>query len=123
LGEMPDVNVARQYLKEFPEGPFARDAAILLGDFYSDLFKVIRDLQQKQPRDYKYDCFEKYLEKTALETQAARTRQLSMSYYAQALAHAPAGWAETIDVRHRWSVIQGGDPRSIDALGWHFCAD
>jgi hypothetical protein len=52
LGEMPDVKVARRYLKEFPEGPFARAAAIILGDFYSDPYKVIRNLQQKQPLDH-----------------------------------------------------------------------
>jgi len=52
LGEMPDVKVARQYLKEFPEGPFARAAVIILGDFYGDPYKVIRNLQQKQPLDH-----------------------------------------------------------------------
>ncbi len=57
------------------------------------------------------------------DAQAERARRLSVSYYAQALAHAPAAWKETIDVKHRRSVMQGGDPKLIDALGWHFCAD
>ncbi len=123
LGEIPNVHVALQYLKEFPEGPFAREVAIILGDFYCDLFKVITRLQEKQPSDYKYDCFGRYVKSTDLGAQAARARRLSVSYYAQALADAPAGWRETIDVTHRHSVMQGGDLELIDALGWHFCAD
>jgi hypothetical protein len=123
LGEMPNVNVALQYLKEFPEGPFAREVAIILGDFYCDLFKVITRLQKKEPSDYKYDCFGRYVKSTELGAQAATARRLSVSYYAQALANAPAGWKETIDVTHWHSVMQGGDLKLIDALGWHFCAD
>ena len=123
LGEMPDVNVALRYLKEFPRGPFARDAAIILADFYSDLFKVISALQQNQPHDYKYDCFSKFIEGTDFGGQADRARRLSVAFYNQALADAPAGWAETTDLKHRQSVMQSGDLKLIDALGWHFCAD
>jgi hypothetical protein len=123
LGEMPNVNVALQYLKEFPRGPFARDVAIILGDFYSDLFKMMVRLQGKEPRGYKQECFEKYITGSDLGAQAATARRLSVSYYAQALATAPAGWRETIDLKKRHSVMEGGDPELIELLGWHFCAD
>jgi len=123
LGEMPNVNVALQYLKEFPKGPFARDASIILGDFYSDLFKVIGRLQEKEPHDYKYDCFRKHVEHTDLAIQAVNARSLSISYYAKALANAPAGWAETVDVRKRLARMREGNSKLIDEMGWHFCAD
>ena len=42
-GEMPDIEAARQYLKEFPEGPFAGDVAIIL-----DRGKVV---QKGDPED------------------------------------------------------------------------
>ncbi len=123
LGEMPNVNAALQYLKEFPKGPFARDTAIILGDFYSDLFKVIGRLQEKEPHDYKYDCFRKYVKQTDLTTQAARARSLSISYYAKAIANAPAGWEETINVKQRLAAMREGNIKLIDGVGWHFCAD
>jgi hypothetical protein len=123
LGEMPNVNVALQYLKEFPKGPFARDASIILGDFYSDLFKVIGRLQEKEPHDYKYDCFRKHVKQTDLAIQAVNARSLSISYYAKALANAPAGWAETVDVRKRLARMREGNRKLIDEMGWHFCAD
>jgi hypothetical protein len=123
LGEMPNVNVALQYLKEFPQGPFAREVDIILGNFYCDLFKVIIRLQQKQPSDYKTECFGEYVANTDLGAQASTARRLSISYYAQALTAAPEGWKETIDVRHWQSAMEGGDPAPIDAMGWHFCAD
>jgi len=123
LGEMPNVNVALQYLKEFPEGPFAREVDIILGNFYCDLFKVIIRLQQKQSSDYKNECFGKYVKDTDLGAQASTARRLSISYYAQALTTAPAGWKETIDVRHWHSVMEGGNLALIERMGWHFCAD
>ncbi len=123
LGEMPDVGAALQYLKEFPQGPFAREVDIILGDFYCDLFKVVIGIQGKKDLDYKLDCFRKYVKTTDLDTQAARARRLSISYYAQALATAPAGWKETTDVQHRHSVMEGSNLKLMEELGWSFCAD
>lgn len=123
LDEMPDVNVARQYLKEFPKGPFAGEVDIILGNFYCDLFKVIIRLQQKQPSDYKIECFGRYVTDADLGAQASTARRLSISYYAQSLATAPAGWKETIDVRSWRSAMEGGDLVLIERMGWHFCAD
>ncbi len=80
-------------------------------------------LRKEEPHDYKYDCFRRYVKSTDLGAQAAEARTLSMFYYAQALANAPAGWKETLDVRQRHSAMRGGDLKLTDALGWHFCAD
>jgi hypothetical protein len=63
------------------------------------------------------------MENTELGAQAASALSLSISYYAQALVITPAGWRETIDVKHRHSMMQGCDLKLIEALGWHFCAD
>lgn len=39
----PDLAMVRQYLREFPSGPFAADAAATAGTFYHDLYMTLRD--------------------------------------------------------------------------------
>jgi len=121
MGEMPNLNATLQYLKEFPEGPFARDTEIMLGDFYRDLFKVLAN--RKHVSGYKYDCFRKYIWNTDLAAQAERARNLSVSYYARALASSPPGWQETTRISQNHSAMKEGKLERIDGLGWSFCAD
>lgn len=121
LGEMPDLESAQEYLKEFPDGPFAGDVAIILGAFHDDLFKVFLALQAGEELGYKYDCFSKYILKRDLSLQAARARRLSLGYYAQALevlADREPGWAEGRYVEEWKLEVKEG--RSV---GWHFCGD
>ena len=122
MGEMPNVNAAMQYLREFPDGPFARETAIILGNFYSDLFKVVAE-REKHVAGYKYDCFRKYIGETDYAAQAEKARGLSVSYYARALANAPAGWQETIELAKRHSAMKEGNLERIESRGWSFCAD
>jgi hypothetical protein len=122
LGEMPDLQAALQYLHDCPDGPFADEASIILGHFYNDLFKVLKDRQADQPRDYKSECFSKYVEENSLADQASTVQRLSIRYYSQALdIRSKSGiseWAGTKDVRTWKLEMEQGEPR-----GWHFCAD
>jgi hypothetical protein len=121
LGEMPDPQAAIQYLKEFPDGPFADETSIILANFYNDLFKVLKDLQGNEPRGYKYECFSKYIKSSSLAEQADEARRLSILYYSQAQdlrTQSKSDWNETKVVRSWMRQMEQGNPD-----GWHFCAD
>jgi hypothetical protein len=110
---MPNLKMAVRYVQEFPEGPFIEETLTLLGNFYSDLFQLIKELE-KHRGGYKYDCFAQYLDKSSLDNQLRRAQQLSVDYYLKALAISP-GNKNFKD----WLVdIKEGNP-----TGWHFCAD
>jgi len=121
LGEMPDVRTALDYLKEFPDGPFADKTLIILGHFYDDLFKVLRDLQRNELPEYKLNCFSKHVGKSDLDKQARRAQRLSVRYYSKALdvrSQSKRDWAETADIRRYKQDVESGHSR-----GWDFCAD
>ena len=64
--EMPNIKVAYQYAKEFPNGPFIAEVYRIIASFHKDLFMVVRGLSQGE-RDYKYDyCFKPYVETPSL---------------------------------------------------------
>jgi hypothetical protein len=119
LGEMPNLDSALAYVKEFPRGPYAKEVYAILGDFYKDLYMLLRDYQQKREGeerygDYKYDCFEPYVDKSPIKTQRDRAQKLAIQYYDQALKLDPAN----ADVRHRQRKVRDGSITS-----WSFCAD
>jgi hypothetical protein len=121
LGEMPDIQIGLQYLEEFPDGPFADEASLIIGNFYNDLFKVLKSLEDDESHGYKYGCYSEYVEERDFREQANRAQRLSIDYYSKVLAllaDSAATWAETKDVA-RWKLeMQEGRPD-----GWHFCAD
>ena len=113
LGEMPNLRMALRYVQEFPEGPFIEETYTLLGNFYSDLFQLIKDLQKHQG-GYKYDCFAKYVDKSNLDSQLRKAQRLSVGYYSKALLVN----AKNKDAGGWFVEMRGGSP-----TGWHFCAD
>jgi hypothetical protein len=113
LGEMPNLRMALRYVQEFPEGLFIEETYTLLGNFYSDLFQLIKDLGKHQG-GYKYDCFAKYVDKSNLDSQLRKAQRLSVGYYSQALVVNP----KNKDVREWLVEMKEGRP-----TGWHFCAD
>jgi hypothetical protein len=113
LGEMPNVDSALAYLKEFPRGPYAGAVCVLLGNFYKDLFMVLRDFKEEQ-KDYKYDCFQPYIDKSPIEAQRSRAQKLALYYYNEALK---------LDAKDKWL---GGFRREVQdgtVSGWSYCAD
>jgi hypothetical protein len=109
-GVMPNVQMALRYKKEFPSGPFIGRVYSTLGGFYKDLYMVLRD----NLRDYKYNCFEPYIDGTPREKQTRRAKKLAESYYRLLLA-IDSSDARSKEILNR---IKDGTVRS-----WSFCAD
>lgn len=111
---MPSTAAAKAYLQEFPSGPFAFQAHLAIANFYSDLFQVIRDEEAGVPRDYKYDCYEKYLIKGPLPPQRTDAQAQAVEHYLAVTRLMPevkelAGWLAEI--------------RTGKINGCHYCGD
>jgi hypothetical protein len=110
FGVMPDVGAARRYAKEFPRGPFIEETLLVLADFNKDLYMVLRD----DLRDFKYDCFKPYTDRSPRPAQARRAQSRAVSYYEKALRLNPANArAKEFLEEVKKGTIQG----------WSFCAD
>jgi hypothetical protein len=116
-GGVPDDNIkaALQYESKFPTGPFIKEALILIGDFYSDLYLALKHRDEK---DYKYDCYSPYFDTTPIADQIESARTTAIMYYARALALSSKG--EDVDqlLRHDKLQLESGAEPS-----WHYCAD
>jgi hypothetical protein len=110
--EVPNVAAARTYLREFPEGPFAADVHLVLGDFYDDLYKAIRAGDALV--DYKRACFGRFVSSAPAEAQLEAAQRAGLSHYRRGLALRP------FDARARQALraLETGTTN-----GWHFCAD
>lgn len=120
LARMPDIQRAYQYLREFPNGPYAGATYAILGTFYSDLYKVIRTLR-KDPikgRDYKYECFAPYIKDDGLEAQARVARNRAADYLARAIAASPKGPRAPF-LHEELEAMRG----SAEPTGWSWCTD
>ena len=91
LGEMPDIKAAKQYLKEFPTGPYAADANEILGYFYDDLYKVLLNNKKhsKHEKDYTDECFAPYISEAPYKEQLSVARALAISHLKKAIAINP----------------------------------
>ena len=83
LGEMPNIKYAYQYRKEFPNGPYMGKVALILANFHKDLYMVVRDLHKSKGKnkDYKYDCYRKYIERKPLEVQIEDNKRIAIKFY------------------------------------------
>ena len=112
-GGMPSTAAAKAYLQEFPSGPFAFQAHLAIANFYSDLFQVIREEEAGGPREYKYDCYQKYL-KGPLPPQRTDAQAQAVEHYLAVTRLMPkvkelAGWL--------------AEMRTGKINGWHYCGD
>ena len=110
LGVMPNINAAVAYAKEFPDGPFLRDALETIADFHKDLFMVLRDGR----KDYKFDCFAKYITSEPRTVQQARAKRVALEYYDRVIPLAPAD----ATLRRFSDELARGV-----ITAWSFCAD
>ena len=110
--DVPDVAAARAYLREFPEGPFAADVHILLGDFHDDLYKAIRAGDALV--DHKRACFGRFISPAPVEAQLEAAHRTGLAHYRRGLALRPR------DERARQAMRALADGTTN---GWHFCAD
>lgn len=110
LGEMPNIEAAYRYEREFPHGPFIEETLLILADFHKDLYMVLRD----DLRDYKYNCFKPYIGKSSRLAQMNRAKQRAISYYEKALS---------INSANDYPKEKLNDTKSRTINGWSFCAD
>lgn len=118
LGEMPSVSQAKKYLLEFPEGIFAGEVNLILGSFYDDKAKVLRDLSDpKYAKDYKYDCFKEYLSKDSYQTQLVKARRSAIFHLSKAIPQT-TDLAKKKRIREELVEVKNGTSN-----GWYWCAD
>lgn len=110
LGVMPDIRAAHRYASEFPDGPFIEATLLLIADFHKDLYMVLRD----DLRDYKYDCFKPYIDRSSRAAQARRAQEKAGSYYEKMIRADPTN----ARARGRLEEVKRG---TVSA--WSFCAD
>jgi hypothetical protein len=113
-GGMPSPQAAKAYLQEFPSGPFAFRAHLALANFYSDLFQVIREEEAGVARDYKYDCYQKYIVKGPLVPQRTDTQAQAVEHYLAVTRLMPK-----VKELAEWLA----EMRTGKINGWHYCAD
>ncbi|MCR4346918.1 MAG: hypothetical protein NUV55_06925 [Sulfuricaulis sp.] len=112
---MPNITAALHYEKKFPTGPFIEDTLIIIGNFYDDLYKALKDRGEK---DYKYDCFSAFFDETPIMDQIERARKAAINYYSKFLSLHSKSEAAKRSVREWRHNLESGD-----SLGWHFCSD
>lgn len=113
--DMPNIKAAFEYETDFPTGPFIEDVLVTIGNFYDDLFKA---LKSKETKDYKYDCFSKYMSDKPLTAQIENARKLAIKYYTKVLALRSDNIAANKSIE-KWK----GNLESGESEGWHFCGD
>ena len=113
--DMPNLEAALLYEKDFPKGPFIEDTLIIIANLYDDLFKVLKEIDQK---GYKYDCFSKFIRDEPMAEQLEHVRELALEYYTKVLSLDSDNQASNRSIREWKSNLESGK-----SFGWHFCTD
>lgn len=118
LGEMPDIEQAKAYLKEFPHGPYATKTYFIIGSFYDDLAKVIVGLieDENKNKGYEYDCFSSYLTNEPYQSQLTKAKALANEYLDKAIALMPENERKKMNLDFLYV-------KSGRTFAWHWCAD
>lgn len=111
---MPNIDSARLYVKQFPNGPYIYEVYSTLGRFYDDLYKEIKRVKANEGYDYKYDCYGPYVTAEPLKNQLARAQKRGIYYYGKAIQRHPKD-----------NVMRGNliDLQNGTTSGWFFCSD
>jgi hypothetical protein len=111
---MPSPSAAKAYLQGFPTGPFVFQAHLAIANFYSDLFQVIQEEETGVPRDYKYDCYQKFISKGTLPPQRTNAQAQAVEHYLAVTRLKPK-----VKELAEWLA----DMRTGKINGWHYCGD
>jgi hypothetical protein len=79
--------VVRQYLREFPSGPFAADVAAMAGTLYHDLYMTLRDTTESASGSL---CVDHLITTAPRPVQIALARDSALTYLDLALRLAPS---------------------------------
>ena len=88
----PDIEKARSYLKEFPNGPYTTEVYEVLAGFYHDLYAALRAIEKEpnmEKRGETYSCFDDYIPKHPEEAKLEHARKLGISYFEKVIAAVP----------------------------------
>lgn len=118
-GDMPNVNKAHLYMKEFPNGPYIVKVYSILATFYSDYYQVMKRLVENHPLKHgiKYDCFEPYFSKQPYKEQMKAAQQNGIKYYNK---------AENASKNSRIATYYNKEKNELkdgSTFGWHWCGD
>ncbi len=114
VGDIPNVEAARAYLREFPEGPFAADVYLDLAHFRDDLYKVFQGFVEGGVPEYKLDCYNRYVTKQPYREQLKAAQNSGVANYRRALALRPG---DTVARESLTELLKG------TTLSWYFCPD
>lgn len=88
--EPPQIDSAKVYLSEFPNGPYAFQTARILAEFYDDLYKAIRDHLRSEMRGEAFEFFSPFISNMPLNEQLAEIQMTGLKYYEQAIQLRPS---------------------------------
>jgi hypothetical protein len=109
----PDPDAARNYLREFPRGPFAIHANLVLANFYDDLFKFIREMADGSAHET-HDCYRPFVDKRPLAQQRREAQRTAIGYYERLTQLLP----QSLIMRRSLAEMRSGETE-----GWYFCGD
>jgi len=111
--ELPNIEAAYKYSREFPNGPFAKDVYEIIADFHKDLYMIIRDYSIKNfEPDYKYDCYKQYIEHSPYSEQLERNKRIAIKYYSKVLK---------IEKNDKWATEFREAVANGTVSGWSNC--
>ncbi|MCE5272841.1 hypothetical protein LLH00_16300 [bacterium] len=95
--DLPNIELALQYEKEFPQGPYISDVLYVLGGFYHDKYFC---LLWMKAQDNRYECSCSFDETVhpyrTLEEQIEETKALAISYWEKLARYKPQLSSEII---------------------------
>ncbi len=111
------VSQAESYLNEFPNGPYAENVYAMLGYFYDDLGKTLRQIVEEGEHKggLEYECFAPYITSEPYENQMRRAFSLAGTNLENAIAANPS----SEENKHRAeyvAIIKSGKSNT-----WHWC--
>ena len=121
LGEMPNLEIAHKYEKEFPDGPFIEEVWSILGGFFKDLFMVLELGPERSV--YKWECYRGFISELPLKEQKENARKKALWYYEAIVTRNPqrieaSEIKRTIEKIRNFGLVDHGYSGP-----WSFCAD
>ncbi|MCE5272840.1 hypothetical protein LLH00_16295 [bacterium] len=109
----PDIDLAYQYEREFPQGPFIEQVLEMIGNCNTDLYHHL--VCEKKGDDDYHDCTPSSCPDQPLDVQIAAARQEALKYWQRLKVRYPSRRAEFNE--------EIGSLTEDAVSSWHYCAD